>query len=471
MLTTATPPLPIQNWVDLDARLQSFLHRSAGDLSILSGHAARHAVRRRLLQLYRRRRVRHALGSGTLAASMVAGGLQLRNGAHAGAAVHPTATETTDTTETGAQHDDARPGRTPPTTIGSAPAEAPTPVPTSPPPTTPTGAHSWGWDPHERVEREVADPGALYAAGEFHVYATSATHCVGGLCRDYRVPRFTSPDLAQPGQLDGDAMPDRPAWVAGDDSAVWAPAVARIGDRYVLYFAATSGRSRDGGMKCLGAATAPRPEGPFEPLPDPLRCTPGYWNIDPYPVADGNQWHLLWRQDDAANSTGKIVAAPLAANGLALLGVTPRTLMVGELPWEEGYPRGVRGIGPIENPAMVRHPSTGDWLLTWSANRWETQDYATGLAVCAGPTGPCDRVSHDTPWLRTSSDPSVTTTATLGGAGGLSFVIGPDGELNAVFHAYGGTGEAPDAPRLGWAFRVEADVDAASERRYRLVDL
>ena len=388
-------------------------------------------MRRRAALLHRRRRLRHALGSGTLAAGMVAGGLHARLGGHAGSAAPPSATP-------------AAPGGT-----------------TSP-------GTSWSWDPREGLDREVADPAALYTEGRFHVYSTSATHCVSGTCHDYRVPRFTSPDLAVPGQLDGDAMPARPDWVAPNDDAIWAPAVARIGDRYVLYFAATRSGSGHAALKCLGAAVSAGPAGPFVPLPEPLRCTPGYWSIDPYPVTDGRRWYLLWRQDDRANVTGRIVAAPLDHDGLSLAGPTTATLLVGAFSWEEGYPQGVPGIGPIENPAMARHPATGDWLLTWSANRWETQNYATGLATCAGPLGPCRRTGGASPWLRTSADPSIATTARLGGAGGLSFVVGPGDELYALLHAYRGAGQAPGTRRVAWAHRVEP---SGRPTGYRLIEI
>ncbi len=124
------------------------------------------------------------------------------------------------------------------------------------------------------------------------------------------------------------------------------------------------------------------------------------------------------------------------------------------------------GIGPIENPALARDPASGAWLLTWSANRWETRDYATGLATCRGPLGPCERVSTDAPWLRTSTDASISTGARFDGIGGLTFVAGPDDALYALFHAYR-TG-AEDAPggRIGWAYRVEAAAGAG----YRLVE-
>jgi hypothetical protein len=79
---------------------------------------------------------------------------------------------------------------------------------------------------------------------------------------------------------------------------------------------------------------------------------------------------------------------------------------------------------------------------------------STGLAICHDPLGPCQRQSRDRPWLRTSHDPSIDTDATFTGAGGLSFVAGPDHRLYAVFHAYRGTGPTSDTIRVGWAYRV-----------------
>ena len=416
----------------LDARLHALLERAAGDIATASPRAARSSVRRRVALLRRRRWLRHALGSGTVAVGMVAGGVHGR-------------------LDGKAAPEDAAPPATAP--VG--------------PPVPPLPATSWTWDPAEGVEREAADPGALYAEGAFHVYATSAAHCGHGTCHRYQVPRFTGADLAMPGRLAGDAMPTRPGWVAPGDDAIWAPAAARIGDRYVLFFAATAAWPGHARLKCLGAATSATPAGPFAPLADPLRCTPGYWSIDPYPINDGERWYLLWRQDDGANPTGRIVAAPLDRDQLALAGAVT-TLHVGAFPWEDGDREGAPGIGPIENPAMARHPATGDWLLTWSANRWQTQDYATGLAVCTGPLGPCGPVGGGSPWVRTSADPGIVTAARLGGAGGLSFVLGPGGQLYAVLHAYRGAGDDPEARRVAWAYRVEPGGPPAG---YRLIEI
>jgi hypothetical protein len=340
---------------------------------------------------------------------------------------------------------------------------------------------SWSHDRFWELDRSFADPAAVYADGEYHVYTTSAKQCFPSDCPTYWVPRFTSDSLAEPGSVQGDAMPDLPTWVAPDHRAIWAPSVARIGGAYVMYFAATSGRAPYAGTKCLGVAISATPSDPFQPLPDPLRCTSGFWNLDPNVVSDGTSWFLLWREDDPANVTGKIVVAQLRPDGLGFGGEPQRTLLVGAFVWEEGYPDGAQpatrdaastdrelpagvlqsptGIGPIENPAMARHPETGEWLLTWSANRWETRDYATGLARCRSPLGPCERASRDTPWLRTASDESFSTSAEFSGCGGLSFLTGPDDRLYALFHAYRGSEGSAQSQRVGWVYAVQAGGD------------
>jgi hypothetical protein len=332
---------------------------------------------------------------------------------------------------------------------------------------------SWSHDGFWQMDRPLADPGGIYAGESFIVYTTTARACIPGSCPVYYVPRFTSPSLREPAGLRNDAMPARPAWVDAHNRQIWAPSVVRIDGHYVMYFAATAGRGGNAGRKCIGAAVSPRAAGPFLPIDHGLVCGPqGYWAIDPYAVTDGVHWYLLWREDDANHVRGKIVGAQLAGDGLSLDGARKRTLITGQFPWEDGSHKGApheqgpgrrlppgvgpgrSGLGPVENPAMARHPETREWLLTWSANRWDTQDYATGLALCDGPLGPCERVSREQPWLQRSSDDSVQTNASFGGAGGLSFVLGPDRDLYAVFHAYRGTGRATDANRIGWAYKV-----------------
>jgi len=215
---TATPPATVPSpLTDLDARLRHVLDRRASGLAVPPGGAALAAVRRQITRrLRRRRRVRHALGSGTLAAGMVAGGIHVRHDTHAPPAGQPAAS-------TPAAHG-AAPGAVSPSAVtrgvvapppAAAAGDEPGAGGATPgtPPAAPQSGRTWTWDPDDGVDRAAADPGALYAGGRFHVYATSAEHCVRGTCRHHRVPRFSGPDLAGPGRLEGDAMPDLPPWV------------------------------------------------------------------------------------------------------------------------------------------------------------------------------------------------------------------------------------------------------------------
>jgi hypothetical protein len=78
----------------------------------------------------------------------------------------------------------------------------------------------------------------------------------------------------------------------------------------------------------------------------------------------------------------------------------------------------------------------------------------------------CRRTTGGEPWLGTDAAPGFADTPPLGGAGGLSFVTGPDGRLRGVLHAYAGDGAFPTSPRAAWAYRVEA---VGGPRAYRLV--
>src|SRR5262245_31966228 len=175
------------------------------------------------------------------------------------------------------------------TTTETAPgSRPPLPGPQNPPAPEPGpgGWDSWTRDP-SGTDHELADPGAVYADGAFHAYGTSSTQCVAGKCGMWWVPRFTSPALDESATPAGDAMPDRPAWVPESDRAIWAPSVAHVGDRYVLYFAATAASGPHEGHKCLGAAQSASPTGPFVPEPHPVRCEAGLWSLAPSGVDQG----------------------------------------------------------------------------------------------------------------------------------------------------------------------------------------
>jgi hypothetical protein len=86
----------------------------------------------------------------------------------------------------------------------------------------------------------------------------------------------------------------------------------------------------------------------------------------------------------------------------------------------------------IESPSMVRY---GDrWLLFYSANEWSTADYATGVAFCDTPVGPCFK-SPANPILRSEGD--------VLGPGGPSAFVDASGALRLAHHYW-------RAPHVGY---------------------
>ena len=71
----------------------------------------------------------------------------------------------------------------------------------------------------------------------------------------------------------------------------------------------------------------------------------------------------------------------------------------------------------------------GDYYLFYSANRWDSHEYAVGYAVCDTVTGPC---------RKPEDQPILTFTPEVMGPGGQMLVEGPDGEPWIVYHAWTG---------------------------------
>lgn len=254
--------------------------------------------------------------------------------------------------------------------------------------------------------RDAPDPFALAAAGGYWLYTTQ----VGFL----NVPVASSPDVRAWSPAT-EALPELPAWA--EWGSTWAPGVARLDGRYVLYFAS---RHRELGIQCIGAAAARSPAGPFTGAADePLVCQPERGgSIDPNPyVSDDGRPFLLWKAD--SNAIGKastLFAQPLRADGLALEG-EPSPLLRSGAYWEDPL---------IENPALV---ATGDaFVLFYSAGWWESDGYATGYATCESPVGPCTKQTIDHPLFGSGSGEA--------GPGGASVVSGPAGDQWLAYHAW-----------------------------------
>ena len=68
----------------------------------------------------------------------------------------------------------------------------------------------------------------------------------------------------------------------------------------------------------------------------------------------------------------------------------------------------------------------GTWLF-FSGNDWNGRHYATGIARCYGPLGPCDTGS---------ASPLLASHDALAGPGGASAFVDTHGQRRVAFHAY-----------------------------------
>ena len=147
---------------------------------------------------------------------------------------------------------------------------------------------------------------------------------------------------------------------------------------------------------------------------------------------DGEALWLLWKSDGNCYGLPTIIyAQPLTADGTGLAG-DPVELIRNDLSWERDV---------VEGPSMIE--VDGVWHLFYSANRWDTADYAVGHAVCETVTGPC--VKDPEPWL-------VSTDGTAG-PGGLEVIELADRPNDlVVYHGWtGGEVGYPDGARALYA--------------------
>lgn len=184
---------------------------------------------------------------------------------------------------------------------------------------------------------------------------------------------------------------------------VMAPGVAKIGSRFVLFYAIRVAPTHAGiNRYCISVAVSSSPTGPFSDRSSrPLVCDrdPG-GSIDPFPFVDSNGVvSLLWKSEGVPTGVAGMAPAPtrifirrLTSTGIAFAeGSTTKTLLVG--PQQPGTWEGL----VIENPSMVRY--NGAYYLFYSANEWRSSAYAVGVARCTTARGPCRRHSGN-PVLR-----------------------------------------------------------------------
>jgi hypothetical protein len=252
---------------------------------------------------------------------------------------------------------------------------------------------------------DFPDPFILPVGGMFYGFATNA---VAG-----NIQIIRSTDLTHWTTV-GDALPDEPAWAT--PGATWAPSVLQRGSTFVLYYSAVYTPT---GEQCISEAVATQPQGPYvDSSTLPLMCQTALGgSIDPTPFVDTDGTpYLMWKSQGGGGQPPELWSQQLNPAGTAMMPGVATALLTPSLGWQGGV---------VEGPSMVL--AGGQYLLFYSANNWETADYAVGVARCTGPMGPCSE---------TSSQPLLASQSAFSGPGGPSVFVDSTGRIRMAFHAW-----------------------------------
>lgn len=287
-----------------------------------------------------------------------------------------------------------------------------TPAATTPGPRTP----GVGEFVNPVIRQNFPDPHVLATGGRYYAYATT-----DGVV-NYQLAR--SDDLVE-WEILSDPMPILPVWASGD---TWAPEVAEIGGRFVMYFTARAfevQRADGQASQCVGVAVADVPEGPFVDRSEaPLVCQPelgGTIDATVLVDVDGTRYLVYKNDGNCCAIETRFYGRRLADDGLTLEGEETDLGVANDNAWEGNV---------IEAPTIFR---AGDrYVLLYSANNYAGADYAVGYAIADAPLGPYVD-GPENPILVTSV-PDAGVPAL--GPGHQAVVVDQDGDLWVAYHAW-----------------------------------
>ena len=282
------------------------------------------------------------------------------------------------------------------------------------------------------IDRNYADPFVLKAAGRYYAFAT------GDLT--YNIQVSISDNLVEwsPRQ---EALPKLPIWQPSAKGLTWAPEVVETSAGFVLHYTA---RDVQAGRQCLAVAVSAAPEGPYvDSSAGPLTCQydlGGSIDSSPFEDADG-QRYLLWKSD--GNCCGipvRFFIADLSSDGLKL---ESKASVIEGLVVDKGWERTL-----IEAPTLYLRD--GVYFMFYSANDYNSRNYAMGYATATAVAGPyADAVEN--PILSTTV-PFGSPPGSPAGPGHQSIVLDDDGDPWLVYHAWdsGLIGDSIGGRRAMW---------------------
>ncbi len=230
-----------------------------------------------------------------------------------------------------------------------------------------------------------------------------------------------------------EAMLHKPRWAATRHMrgkvalmSQWAPDLERVHGRYLAAYSAAIRLASPGVLRrsCIGIASSAYPLGQYrDRRRKPLVCfgpaPRGAIDPDLFVGPRGTPW-LLWKNEGVPQtSPPQIMVRRLNARGTGFAPGTRSRVLISRDPGWEG--------GVIENPSMIR--AGGQFFLFYSGNKWQTDRYATGWAVCERPSGGCSKPPDN---KLTFPDEDIAGT---GGASAF-FKDGGNQNLRLAYHAF-----------------------------------
>lgn len=253
------------------------------------------------------------------------------------------------------------------------------------------------WGAPGDLRLKLADPHVLTWKGRYYAYGTTDP-------RGFRA--FVSDDLVHWTPAKG-LSDDGLVFSRGDGYGTrefWAPEVHAYKGRFYLFYSAN---------RCCCVAVADSPLGPFRnPKHEPLFARPGGQAIDNslFVDDDGKPWMPF-------SDNERLAFVRLTPD---LMSVVPDSLFVAF-----DKPRDAWQKGTEEGPSVVR--VGGKYVVLFSGDGCQSQDYAVGVGVADRVTGP---------WTRVPGYRFLHRAGGLMGTGHGSPLRLTDGSWRYVFHAH-----------------------------------
>ncbi|MGI8905343.1 MAG: family 43 glycosylhydrolase [Candidatus Sumerlaeaceae bacterium] len=308
-----------------------------------------------------------------------------------------------------------------------------------------------------------ADPEILHADSLYYLFITSgdSTRSTGATTAGLGIRCFSSSDLKN-WRDRGLALDAHTSACTFTQNTIWAPQALRgPDDAYYLFYNASGpeyekarkgGWASDSPYQRICVARSERPAGPYIEYAAPLfdgQEIPGYADgkngvvgtIDAYALRDVNaeghtRFYLYWSGINDEKNQNLLWGAELREDlrGLKLPpeGPEPR-ILIGE-PMEEWEKKACGKRRIAEAASVVKRG--GKYYLLYSANSFNTPEYATGYAIGDTPLGPFKRADNN-PILKASPkwQERLRDRSTLIGPAGGSFLKDKQGHADRIVFA------------------------------------